>query len=887
MHPYSGRELPGRGAGCSTVPRLKSIVSTMLPVFAGRPQAMPVGQEHLLGKLQAVWDLWAPQVGRIDIGGVPLATGWRLPGDGKLVVTAGHVLCGLLAPNQASKWFGGPVLPQATISFANDANPAEAFAITAYVAVHPRWDIAVLQLDDPMDRLPPAPPLGLQTGRLVPDREIAILGFPGAANGTVFQTAGIKHLSFGHVAAPSPLGQSLAGGGVPEDVLGQHFSRRAHGQVLHDASTLPGHSGGLLVDLDTAEAIGVHVWGSAQIPDVTDRFDFNDAVDLWSVAHEGWLAWWLCAAIAPPARPAQPLLAQQPYWKGGHNIAGAELRHLQDVVERLRFNAQEGQLFRGIVADRPDDRDRPYTPSLMLPQDTVLPQKTDLIGDQGTEGSCAAFAVAAAIEQQLPPARRNGATLTASVRMLDAMARDHDEFLDDTQEGTTLRAVLKGFFHNGVCTETTAPYQPGEARFMLTKDAAHEARATTLGAYYRVAASLSDMQMAVQEAGAVIVSAHIHEGWRPRTASRMTRIAFDADDPAPPLGAHAFVIVGYTDQGFVIRNSWGDKWGRWNGWPGHAIWSYADWANNVIDAWVVRLSASTPSGFDLAGGDRAEDGLHRPRRLTLLGHMLQVERDWVVEHGTIGIGRQAIAETARFLASRNARRDYPRLAFIFHDPMLGADMIARIAARMIPVMKSRKVYPLHIIYGLDELRTLSLRIDADAAEVAAGFAHSLAEPGPWLERRLALAAQRQIADYRAGATLSATSGALADALAPLTAPEVTQGRDPALILSAGIGAVPATIWQRVGQPPPIGRAVALGAPVQVPADWDIIQLAPRTGASTIPGYGGDLVDLLAVTLAENAFPRAAILNPSTSAGSWPRIETALIDRDFLRWLTAT
>ncbi|MBA4490502.1 trypsin-like peptidase domain-containing protein [Paracoccus sp. S1E-3] len=881
---YSGRDPAGRGSGSATVPRLKSIISSMLPVFADRPQEMPVGQEHLLSKLQGVWDRWSPHVGRIDIGGQAIATGWRVPGDGRLVVTAGHVLCGLLPPGAASNWFGGAVLPGATISFAPDGDPAEAFAITAYAAVHPRWDIAFLHLDDPGGRLAAAPVPDLDPGQIVADRAIAVLGFPGDADGMIFRRAGIRHLSFGKITTPSPLAQSLLQNATPEDALREHLPRRSHGQLLHNASTLPGHSGGLVVDVDTGAAVGLHVWGSAQIPDVADRFDFNDAVDLWAVAHEGWLAAWLHVLAAPAVPPAQPLRAVQPSWQGGDNIGGAERRHLQAVVDRLRFTAQEGQLFRGIAPDRPDDRDRAYTPSLMLPQDQVLPQDGGLIGDQGTEGSCAAFAVAAAIEMQLPPARRNGQTLTASVRMLDAMARDRDEFLDDTQDGTTLRAVLKGFFHNGVCAAATAPYHPGETRFLLTREAAEEARTTTLGAYFRVAASLPDMQMAVQEAGAVIVSAHIHEGWRPKTPTRMTRIAFDGNDPPDLLGAHAFVVVGYTDEGFIIRNSWGNGWGRWNRLPGHAIWSYADWANNVIDAWVLRLSASTPSGFDLAGGDRAEDGLHRPRRLTLLGHILEIERDWVVERGTFGLGQQAILETARYLAGAKARRAYPRLAFIFHDPMLGADMIARIAARMIPVLKSRKIYPLHIIYGADELRSLSLRIAADAAEITQGFANSLAEPGPWLERRLALAAQRQIADYRNGATLSASAGALAAALDPLSAAEVTRGRRDALILAAGIGTVPATIWQRAGNPPPIGKAVALASPVAVPTAWERVQLAPRTGASRIPGYGGDLVDLLAVTLAENAFPRAAIYNPSTGQGPWSRIETALIDRAFLQRL---
>ena len=882
MPAQSGRFPSGRGDRWAKVPRLKSVISAALPVFAGRPDQAPSGRENLLPALQQIWDRWAPFVGRIDLGGVQLATGWRLPGNGGQVVTAGHVMCGLLAPGRVCDWFGGTVLPGTTISFADDGDPAEAFTISAYAAVHPRWDIAILQVDDPAGRLPPLPPLPIAQDRMAEARDIAVLGFPGAADGTVFLTAGRKHLSLGRMVAPAPLAQSLAATPTPETVLAQSFTRRERAQLTHDASTLPGHSGGLVVDLGSGAAMGVHVWGSAQIPDVIDRIDYNDAVDLWAVAHEGWLAGWLGLSGAQQPPPVQPLQPRQPYWQGARPVPGGELQQLQQLVTQLRFAAQDGLIFRGITADRPDDRDRGYAPALMAPRDEILPDPTDLIGNQGTEGSCAAFALAAAIELQLPPARRAGGTLTASVRMLDAMAREHDEFLDDSREGTTLRAVLKGFFHNGVCTETTAPYHPGAQGFMLTKTAAQEARATTLGAYFRVAASLSDMQMAVQEAGAVIVSAYIHAGWRPRAAGRMHIIAFDADDPAPVLGAHAFVIVGYTPEGFIIRNSWGDKWGRWDGRPGHAIWTYADWANNVIDAWVVRLSASTPAGFDLAGGDRAEDGLHRPRRLTLLGHMLQVERDWIAERGTLGLGRSAIAETAAYLASTEGRRRYPQLALIFHDPMLGSDMIARVAARMIPVLKSRKIYPLHILYGLDELRSLDLRIAADAAEVAAGFAHSLAEPDAWLERRVALAVQRQIADYRAGAALAAT-GALGEALAPLVAAEVTQHRKPPLILSAGIGAVPAMQWLRAA-PILAGRCVALAPPVQVPADWDIVQLAPRRGATRIPGYGGDMVDLLAVTLAENALPRAAILNPATGLGAWSRIEAALIDRDFLRWL---
>src|SRR3546814_6622601 len=51
----------------------------------------------------------------------------------------------------------------------------------------------------------------------------------------------------------------------------------------------------------------------------------------------------------------------------------------------------------------------------------------------------------------------------------------------------------------------------------------------------------------------------------------------------------AFAIVGYTREGFVIQNSWGDHWGR----GGFAVLPYADWLDNAMDCWVVQLGVVT------------------------------------------------------------------------------------------------------------------------------------------------------------------------------------------------------------------------------------------------------------------------------------------------------
>ena len=48
-----------------------------------------------------------------------------------------------------------------------------------------------------------------------------------------------------------------------------------------------------------------------------------------------------------------------------------------------------------------------------------------------------------------------------------------------------------------------------------------------------------------------------------------------------PQGGHAVTVVGYTTEGFILRNSWGDKW---NG-DGHVIFPYNDWSRHW-ECWV-------------------------------------------------------------------------------------------------------------------------------------------------------------------------------------------------------------------------------------------------------------------------------------------------------------
>jgi hypothetical protein len=112
------------------------------------------------------------------------------------------------------------------------------------------------------------------------------------------------------------------------------------------------------------------------------------------------------------------------------------------------------------------------------------------------------------------------------------------------------------------------------------------------------------MQSALNEVGALYVSAVIHDGWWELMDIDKREITdFNTDIPYIPYhdfprGNHAFVIMGYTKFGFIIQNSWGTSWGN----CGFGILSYKDWLKHGMDVWVAVMGVpidveSTPHTY--------------------------------------------------------------------------------------------------------------------------------------------------------------------------------------------------------------------------------------------------------------------------------------------------
>ena len=263
-------------------------------------------------------------------------------------------------------------------------------------------------------------------------------------------------------------------------------------------------------------------------------------------------------------------------------------------------------------ADRIDYHDRMYQPKLVsLPKRypdlefiaAHLDKYKTLVLDQGYEGACVGFGLAALINylnwKKSLETDHPDEVVKVSPRMLHTMARFYDEWPGEDYLGTSCRGAMKGWYRHGVCSDEFWPYRRGrKVEFVRPKPGWQEdALKTPLGAYYRVSKdSITDVQSALYEVGAVYVSCKYHHGW--------DDVPYDAKDGPPVInlkpksaGAHVFALVGYEQRGFILQNSWGKTWG----YNGFAIITYDDWLKNSQDAWVAVLGAPV----DIADSDLA------------------------------------------------------------------------------------------------------------------------------------------------------------------------------------------------------------------------------------------------------------------------------------------
>ena len=422
--------------------------------------------------------------------------------------------------------------------------------------------------------------------------------------------------------------------------------------------------------------------------------------------------------------------AEQPL-NGIARLAAGQAAHGENLLAQSEFASRSAMLGRALSSktapvvtiagqprllnaspDAPDLRDRIYQPTLRDLNARQASPNGLVPLDQGQEGACTGFALAAAVNRLNAERRKaNGiAPLPdrVSPRMLYEMAKLHDEWPGENYSGSSLRGAMKGFFHNGVCSETIAPYNANDQHWSLSVAQAKDARTVALGAYYRLLPDATHYHAALNEVDVICASARVHDGWRAPVNGRIV-------PSRNYIGGHAFAIVGYDDTGFLVLNSWGKSWGGGGGYsPGVAHWSYEDWAENVLDAWVLRLSVPTPDAFHLVrsrssfaiqaeGSASKAKAAEAPRREEVVGHIINIDQGVLQDTGRYATPLSSLIETAEYLAKpREAGKEqFRHIMFFAHGGLNSLDDAAVRAAALREPLKRNGIYPIFFLWGTD------------------------------------------------------------------------------------------------------------------------------------------------------------------------------------------
>ena len=352
-----------------------------------------------------------------------------------------------------------------------------------------------------------------------------------------------------------------------------------------------------------------------------------------------------------------------------------------------------------------DLRDLTYEGSLReLPFAVDNRKQVPIILNQGTEGACTGFGLAAvvnfllynrsdrsAIERKKLLNPENG----ASARMLYEMAKRYDEWEGENYSGSSIRGAMKGWLSHGVCSSQTWPYENDAGR--LNPERQFEALGRPLSSYLRVRhLHLNQMHSALNEVGILYGSASVHQGWY--EVDEAGKIPYRSDK----IGGHAFAIVGYDEGGFWVKNSWGATWGK----GGFCRISYDDWLENAYDCWVARLGVPTNSIALEGGSDRERVTAfdYIPHEAVVLSkirpHFVNLGNDGRLSASGIYSNTADDVDDVigGFKASAAASDSPARLILYAHGGLNNEKSSASRIASLLPYFVANGIYPVHFMW---------------------------------------------------------------------------------------------------------------------------------------------------------------------------------------------
>ena len=217
-----------------------------------------------------------------------------------------------------------------------------------------------------------------------------------------------------------------------------------------------------------------------------------------------------------------------------------------------------------------DERDFIFASSNLSTTDRDFPETLDLrpdlmpVRNQGSQGTC--FAQSSACMKEWQERKNYGFDGYFSPQFMYNQRDnkyDHDQNNDEGMYGRNVMRLLKNI---GMCEEKDYPYGKIEHKDKIPAKLFEKAKVNVIKSYARIH-EIDDLKLSLKRNGPALICFPVFnytgQMWIKREGDSYS-------------GGHAMTVVGYNEDGFIIRNSWGQSW---NG-DGYTIYKYEDWGKH-------------------------------------------------------------------------------------------------------------------------------------------------------------------------------------------------------------------------------------------------------------------------------------------------------------------
>lgn len=238
----------------------------------------------------------------------------------------------------------------------------------------------------------------------------------------------------------------------------------------------------------------------------------------------------------------------------------------------------------GWVPDVPDQRDYLYSairPVVRLPRKMDLRENCSEVEDQGDLGSCTAQALAGNLEFL---DKKIDLNYTDVSRLFIYYNERLIEDTVDYDSGASLRDGIKTLKAYGVCWEANWPYLLKKFTHKPPSKCYAEAKKHCIESYHRIT-RMPEMLTCLAEGYPFVFGFTVYESFETQRVAKRGVVNMPRKKERA-IGGHAVMAVGF-DQGakrFLVRNSWGAKWGR----GGYFTMPYEYLETLADDFWTIR-----------------------------------------------------------------------------------------------------------------------------------------------------------------------------------------------------------------------------------------------------------------------------------------------------------